>query len=373
FKEALAIIPGMEVEFTQPIEMRFNELITGVRADIAIKIFGEDLDLLSSLGNEIKNLVENVEGADDIIVEKVAGLPEMNVSFNRAKIARYGLNIEDLNEMIAMGFAGKSMGSIFEGEKRFDLVVRLDENNRRDLSNLQNLYVDTPSGEKVPLRELAEIKYTKGAAKISRDDTKRRIVVGINVRSRDLQSVVDDVQKLIDKNIQLPVGYIIDYGGQFENLQSAKDRLLIAVPVALLLIFFLLYFAFNSVKEALMIYSAIPLAAVGGVLLLWLRDMPFSISAGVGFIALFGIAVLNGIVLIEHFKELKKEGMKDKKEPIVQGAKSRLRAVLLTAAAAALGFLPMAISTSAGAEVQRPLATVVIGGLVTATLLTLIV
>lgn len=373
FKEALAIIPGMEVEFTQPIEMRFNELITGVRADIAIKIFGEDLEVLNKKANEIKSLVENVEGADDITVEKVVGLPEMNVKFDRAKIARYGLNIEDLNEMIAMGFAGKSLGSIFEGEKRFDLVVRLDENNRRDLSNLQNLYVDTPSGEKVPLRELAEIKYTKGAAKISRDDTKRRIVVGINVRSRDLQSVVDDVQKLIDKNIQLPVGYTIDYGGQFENLQSAKDRLLIAVPVALLLIFFLLYFAFNSVKEALMIYSAIPLAAVGGVLLLWLRDMPFSISAGVGFIALFGIAVLNGIVLIEHFKELKEEGMKDKKELIIQGTKDRLRAVLLTASAAALGFLPMAISTNAGAEVQRPLATVVIGGLITATILTLVV
>ncbi len=373
FKEALLIIPGMEVEFTQPIEMRFNELITGVRADIAIKIFGEDLDVLSSKANEIKNLIENVEGADDIIVEKVAGLPEMNVNFDRVKIARYGLNIEDLNEMIAMGFAGKPLGSIFEGEKRFDLVVRLDENNRRDLSNLQNLYVDIPSGGKVPLSELAEIKYSKGAAKISRDDTKRRIVVGINVRSRDLQSVVDDVQKLIDDNIELPVGYTIDYGGQFENLQSAKDRLLIAVPVALLLIFVLLYFAFNSVKEALMIYSAIPLAAVGGVLLLWIRDMPFSISAGVGFIALFGIAVLNGIVLIEHFKELKKEGMKDKKELIIQGTKDRLRAVLLTASAAALGFLPMAISTNAGAEVQRPLATVVIGGLITATILTLIV
>src|SRR5690606_30933163 len=213
----------------------------------------------------------------------------------------------------------------------------------------------------------------KGAAKISRDDTKRRIVVGINVRSRDLQSVVDDVQELIDANIKLPVGYTIDYGGQFENLQSAKNRLLVAVPVALLLIFVLLYFAFHSVKEALMIYSAIPLAAVGGVLLLWIRDMPFSISAGVGFIALFGIAVLNGTVLIEHFKELKKEGMKDKKELIIQGTKDRLRAVLLTAAAAALGFLPMAISTSAGAEVQRPLATVVIGGLVTATILTLTV
>ena len=373
FKEALAIIPGMEVEFTQPIEMRFNELITGVRADIAIKIFGEDLDILNKKANEIKGLIENVEGADDIIVEKVAGLPEMNVKFDRNKIARYGLNIEDLNEMISMGFAGKSLGSIFEGEKRFDLVVRLDENNRRDLSNLQNLYVDIPTGGKIPLSELAEIKYSKGAAQISRDDTKRRIVVGVNVRSRDLQSVVDDVQKIIDDNLKLPAGYTIDYGGQFENLQSAKNRLLIAVPIALLLIFIMLYFAFNSVKEALMIYSAIPLAAVGGVLLLWIRDMPFSISAGVGFIALFGIAVLNGIVLIEHFKELKKEGMTDKNELIVQGTKDRLRAVLLTASAAALGFLPMAVSTNAGAEVQRPLATVVIGGLITATILTLIV
>src|SRR5690554_4192918 len=373
FKEALAIIPGMEVEFTQPIEMRFNELITGVRADIAIKIFGDDLDILSNKANEIKNLLENVEGADDIIVEKVVGLPEMSVKFDRSKIARYGLNIEDLNKMISMGFAGMKLGSVFENEKRFDLVLRLDENSRQDLDNLQNLFVDAPTGDKVPLRELAEITYSKGAAQISRDDTKRRIVVGINVRSRDLQSVVDDVQKLIDANVQLPVGYTIDYGGQFENLQSAKNRLLIAVPVALSLIFFLLYFAFNSVKEALMIYFAIPLAAVGGVFLLWFRDMPFSISAGVGFIALFGIAVLNGIVLIEHFKELKKEGMTDKNELIVQGTKDRLRAVLLTASAAALGFLPMAVSTNAGAEVQRPLATVVIGGLITATILTLIV
>ena len=373
FKDALSIIPGMEVEFTQPIEMRFNELITGVRADIAIKIFGEDLEVLNDKANEIKNLIRDVEGADDIVVEKVVGLPEMNVKFDRTKIARYGLNIEDLNKMISMGFAGFPMGSVFEGEKRFDLVLRLEKGQRSDISNLENLYVDTPTGEKIPLRELAVISLSKGAAQISRDDTKRRIVVGINVRNRDLQSVVDDIQALISTNIKLPVGYTLDYGGQFENLQSAKNRLLIAVPVALLLIFVLLYFAFHSVKEALMIYSAIPLSAVGGVLFLWLRDMPFSISAGVGFIALFGIAVLNGIVLIEHFKELKKEGMKDKKELIIQGTKDRLRAVLLTASAAALGFLPMAISTSSGAEVQRPLATVVIGGLISATILTLIV
>lgn len=374
FKEALAIIPGMEVEFTQPIEMRFNELITGVRADIAIKIFGDDLDILTKKGNEIGALIKDVPGAADISVEKIAGLPEMNVTFDRRKIARYGLNIQEVNDMVAMGFAGKTTGSVFEGEKRFDLVVRLDKQKRQDIDDLKNLYIDVPDGGKIPLSELATITYQKGAAKISRDDTRRRIVVGINVRNRDLQSVVDDVQQLINEQIKLPVGYTITYGGQFENLQSAKARLMVAVPIALILIFILLYFAFKSVKDALMIYSAIPLSAVGGVLLLWIRDLPFSISAGVGFIALFGIAVLNGIVLIEHFKELKKEGGFDTMEALIkQGTKDRLRAVLLTAMAAALGFLPMAISTNAGAEVQRPLATVVIGGLITATLLTLVV
>ncbi|MER3376024.1 MAG: CusA/CzcA family heavy metal efflux RND transporter [Allomuricauda sp.] len=373
FKEALTVIPGMEVEFTQPIEMRFNELITGVRADIAIKIFGENLETLNKKANEIKDLIQNVEGASDIVVEKVEGLPQMNVSFDRAKIARHGLNIADLNEMISMGFAGKVVGSVFEGERQFDMAVRLDAANRQDISNLKNLYVDIPNGGKIPMSELADITYQKGAAKISRDDTKRRIVVGINVRNRDLQSVVDDVQLLVNENITLPPGYTITYGGQFENLQNAKARLMVAVPIALLLIFIMLYFAFGSVKEALLIFSAIPLSAVGGVLLLWLRDMPFSISAGVGFIALFGIAVLNGIVLIEHFKELKGSDFNSMEGLIKQGTKDRLRAVLLTASAAALGFLPMAVSTNAGAEVQRPLATVVIGGLVTATMLTLVV
>jgi len=373
FKAALEIIPGMEVEFTQPIEMRFNELITGVRADIAIKIFGEDLDILANKGNEIKSLIENVKGAADISVEKVAGLPQMSVKYDRNKIARYGLNIKNLNSMLSMGFAGENVGSVFEGEKRFDLVVRLDESKRQGIENIKNLKIDLPNGGKIPLSELASITYQKGAAKISRDNTRRRIVVGINVRNRDLESVVRDVQELINANVKLPIGYTITYGGQFENLQSAKSRLFVAVPIALILIFILLYFAFNSIKEALLIYSAIPLAAVGGVLFLWMRDMPFSISAGVGFIALFGIAVLNGIVLIEHFKELKQQGFDDMEALIKQGTKDRLRAVLLTATAAALGFLPMAISTNAGAEVQRPLATVVIGGLVTATLLTLIV
>lgn len=373
FKEALKVIPNMELEFTQPIEMRFNELITGVRADIAIKVFGEDLGKLSEIGNQIKSLVKAVPGAADVVVEKVEGLPTLSVRYNRSKIARYGLNIEDLNDMISMAFAGRTVGSVYEGEKRFDMVVRLDKKHRQDLQNLQNLYVDTPSGIKIPLSELAQISYEKGAAKISRDNTHRRIVIGINVRNRDMESVVDDMQEIIEKNIQLPPGYNIAYGGQFENLQSARARLKLAVPLALFLIFVLLYFAFRSVKESLMIFTAIPLAAVGGVFLLWVRSMPFSISAGIGFIALFGIAVLNGIVLIEHFKELKNRDFQSMKALIVQGAKDRLRPVLLTAAAAALGFLPMAVSTSAGAEVQRPLATVVIGGLITATLLTLLV
>ncbi|TDQ31098.1 CusA/CzcA family heavy metal efflux RND transporter [Zeaxanthinibacter enoshimensis] len=373
FKEKLSVIPGIELEFTQPIEMRFNELITGVRADIAIKIFGEDLDILNAKAQQIRQLIKDVKGASDITVEKIVGLPQMNVAYDRSKIARYGLNIADLNDMITMGFSGKTMGSVFEGEKRFDLVVRLEESQRQDIENIRNLYVDTPAGQKIPLSELAEITYQKGAAKISRDDTKRRIVVSVNVRESDLQTVVSDIQQLINDEIILPPGYTITYGGQFENLKSATARLQVAVPVALLLIFVLLYFAFSSIREALMIFPAIPLAAVGGILMLWLRGMPFSISAGVGFIALFGIAVLNGIVLIEHFKELQKNGMKFNHQLIITGTQDRLRAVLLTASAAALGFLPMAVSTGAGAEVQRPLASVVIGGLITSTLLTLIV
>jgi len=373
FKEKLSIIPGVDFEFTQPIEMRFNELITGVRADVAIKIFGDDLTILAEKADEIKTKIANVEGAADIIVEKIDGLPQMTVTYNRKKVARYGLNIHDLNQLVSMAFAGQTLGNVFEGERRFDLVVRLQPEFRKNIENLKNLYVDAPSGNKIPLHELATIEYTKGPAKISRDDTKRRIVIGVNVRNRDMESVVKDVQKIIEDQVKLPVGYTVSYGGQFENLNSAKARLKVAVPIALLLIFILLHFAFKSIKEALMVFSAIPLSAVGGVLFLWIRDLPFSISAGVGFIALFGIAVLNGIVLIEHLKELKERGMENVYERILVGTKERLRPVILTASAAALGFLPMAISTNAGAEVQRPLATVVIGGLITATILTLVV
>ncbi|HMU05877.1 MAG TPA: efflux RND transporter permease subunit, partial [Saprospiraceae bacterium] len=270
-------------------------------------------------------------------------------------------------------FAGKISGSVFEGEKRFDLVVRFDKEKRSDIEDIKRIYIPLPNGGQIPLEEVAKINYTEGPAKISRDNTRRRIVIGVNVRNRDLESVVKDVQQIVDTKVDLPTGYSVSYGGQFENLRSARTRLMIAVPIALLLIFVLLYFAFQSVKDALLIYTAIPLSAIGGVLLLWMRDLPFSISAGVGFIALFGIAVLNGIVLIEHFKELKAHGMTDIKQRIILGTQQRLRPVLLTASAAALGFLPMAISTNAGAEVQRPLATVVVGGLITATLLTLIV
>ena len=372
-KMALQVIPDMEIEFTQPIEMRFNELITGVRSDIAVKVFGNDLSILSETANSIKVLASTVEGASDITVEKIEGLPQLKIDYNRHKIARYGLSIQEVNEIIYMGFAGAVAGTVFEEEKRFDLVVRLDEHHRKGISDIEQLYVDSPLGYKIPLRELASISYTEGPAKISRDNTKRRVVVAINVRNRDLQSVIEDLQEKINSSIDLPPGYSISYGGQFENLQRAKSRLKLAVPIAMGLIFLMLFFVFGSVSEALMIYSAIPLAAVGGILSLWTRGMPFSISAGIGFIALFGIAVLNGIVLIEHFKELKNMGITSTREIILKGTNDRLRPVILTALAAALGFLPMAISNGAGAEVQRPLATVVIGGLVSSTFLTMLV
>ncbi len=373
FKEALLVIPGIDYEFTQPIEMRFNELITGTRADVAIKVFGEDLDLLNKLALRIKSAIEGVEGASDIIVEKTAGLPEMTIQYDRTRLALYGLSVEDVNRVISMGFAGMKSGEIFEGERRFDLMLRYEKDFRSDIDQLRQAMIPLPGGGQIPVAEVADVSLTKGPAKISRDNTHRRVVVGVNVRNRDLESVVNDIRRLIEQKVDLPEGYTIDYGGQFENLRSARKRLMIAVPIALVLIFTLLHLAFGSFREALMVYSAIPLSAVGGVLLLWIRGMPFSISAGVGFIALFGIAVLNGIVLIEHFKELKKNGVDDLRERIIRGTRERLRPVLLTAAAAAMGFLPMAISTSAGAEVQRPLATVVVGGLITATLLTMIV
>ena len=373
FKEALSVIPGIDYEFTQPIEMRFNELITGVRADIAVKLFGDDLDYLSQKAEEIKHLIEKVDGAGDVILEKTTGLPQMNVTYNRSKIAYYGTDIRTLNSYLAAAFGGEIAGNVFEGERRFDLVVRLQQAFRTDIDNIRQLPVALPNGIQLPLSELAEINFSEGPAKISRENTHRRVVVSVNVRNRDLQSVVEDIQQLVDKNVKLNPGYYISYGGQFENLQNATKRLVFAVPIALAMIFIFLHFAFKSLKDTILIFTAVPLSVVGGIVALWIRGMPFSISAGVGFIALFGIAVLNGIVLIEHLKHLKETGMKNMDELVKKGTSDRLRPVILTAAAAAMGFLPMAISSGAGAEVQRPLATVVIGGLITSTMLTMIV
>lgn len=371
-KEELSVIPGIDYEFTQPIEMRFNELITGVRADIAVKIFGEDLDYLAAKAEEIEKLIKGIPGAADVILEKTAGLPQMGVHYNREKIAAYGIDIAELNRQLTMAFGGEKAGNIFEGEKRFDIVVRLKPEDRTSIDNLRNLPVLLNNGTVIPMSEVAAVEYTTGPAKISRENTHRRVVVSVNVRNRDLESVINDIRKKLDAEMTLKPGYYISYGGQFENLKNATQRLSIAVPIALLLIFIFLHFAFNSFREAAIIFSAVPLSAVGGVTFLWIRGMPFSVSAGIGFIALFGVAVLNGIVLIEYLKELREEGHLNMKDLVMKATKERLRPVMLTAAAAALGFLPMAISTSAGAEVQRPLATVVIGGLITSTMLTMI-
>ncbi len=373
FKEALSVIPGVEYEFTQPIEMRFNELITGVRADIAIKIFGEDLNYLDLKANEIKQLIEEVPGAADIILEKTVGLPQMSVVYNRQKIAYYGADIASLNRYLTMAFGGEATGVVFEGEKRFDMVVRLPQQKRQDIVDIETLMVPLDNGHLVPLKELATISIGQGPAKISRENTSRRVVVSVNVRNRDLKSVVADIDQIINEQLTLQPGYYIQIGGQFENLENASRRLLFAVPLALALIFIFLHFAFNSLRDAMLIFTAVPLSTVGGVVALWLRDMPFSVSAGIGFIALFGIAVLNGIVLIEHLKELKINGNEGNiRTLIIMGTKDRLRPVMLTASAAAMGFLPMAVSNGAGAEVQRPLATVVIGGLITSTMLTMV-
>jgi heavy metal efflux system protein len=370
--EVLFDIPGVEYEFTQPIQMRFNELIAGVREDIAIKVFGENPEVLYDIAQEIEGIVKSIDGVGDLRVEQTLGLPQMIVTYERSKIAQYGLNIRDVNRVLRTAFAGESAGVIFEEERRFELVVRLEGSERDDIESIRNLFIPLPNGSQIPLKELAKVEMKDGPMQISREDAKRRIVVGINARNRDTESLVQEIQETLDSKLDLPPGYMIKYGGQFENLVAAKERLMIAVPVALLLILVLLFFTFQSLTQAFLIFSAIPLSAIGGIYALWLRDLPFSISAGVGFIALFGVAVLNGIVLIAYFNQLKKDGMDSMDERIKIGTKVRLRPVIMTASVAALGFLPMALSNSAGAEVQRPLATVVIGGLITATLLTLL-
>lgn len=370
---ALSKIPGVEYEFTQPIQMRFNELIAGVREDIAVKIFGENPSVLYNLAKQAESLVEPIQGVGDLRVEQTQGLPQMIVQYDRQKMAQYGINISDLNLILRSAFAGEKAGVIFEEERRFDLVLRLDKAHRQGIDDIRNLYVPIPNGEQIPLNEVARIEFQDGPTQISREDAKRRIVLGVNARNRDTESLVAEIDDVLTNQLILPEGYSIHYGGQFENLVAAKKRLSIAVPAALMLILILLYVTFNSLKQALLIFTAIPLSAIGGVYALWLRDMPFSISAGVGFIALSGVAVLNGIVMIAYFNQLKKEGVTDLKDRVMKGAMVRLRPVVMTASVAALGFLPMALSTSAGAEVQRPLATVVIGGLISATLLTLLI
>lgn len=374
-KEALEpLSERAEFNFSQPIQLRFNELMTGAKADIAVKLYGEDTHELYEKAKEAAKYVEQVPGASDVIVEQTMGLPQLVVKYNRGKIARYGINIEELNTIIRTAYAGEASGVVFENERRFDLVVRLDQEKVADL-NLDKLFVRSGEGIQIPVSEVATIDLVNGPLQINRDATKRRIVIGVNVRGADIQQVVQEIQKTLDRNIKLKPGYYFDYGGQFENLQNAINTLLIVVPVALMLILLLLFFAFKNVTYTLVVFSTVPLSLIGGILALWLRGLPFSISAGVGFIALFGVAVLNGILMINHFNDIHKQTMYplSTNRVIARGTPHLLRPVFLTGLVASLGFVPMAVATSAGAEVQRPLATVVIGGLIVSTVLTLLV
>ena len=371
--DALQEVPGITTGFQYPVQMRFNELMSGARQDVVCKIFGENLDTLAHYAQALGKIAGKVNGTADLYIETVTGLPQIIIQYNRQSIAQYNLSIADVNRIVNTALAGQSAGILFDGEKRFDIVVRLKSDQKKSVADIQQLLIPLPTGAQIPLSQLATVEIKEGPNQIQREDAKRRIVIGFNVRGRDVQSIVKELQQKVEQQLKLPAGYYITYGGAFENLNEAKKRLLIAVPVSLLLIFALLYFAFGSVKQGLLIYSAIPLSAIGGILFLALRGMPFSISAGIGFIALFGVAVLNGIVLIAEFNRLRKEGMEDVKRIVLMGTKIRLRPVLMTASVASLGFLPMALSNGAGAEVQRPLATVVIGGLMIATFLTLFV
>ncbi|MGZ3918697.1 MAG: CusA/CzcA family heavy metal efflux RND transporter, partial [Bacteroidia bacterium] len=371
--EALNDCPGLTYSFQFPVQMRFNELMTGAKQDVVCKIFGDDLDTLALYADKLGKIIGTIEGAKDIYIEAIKGMPQIIINYKRNAMAEYGLAIEDVNRIINSAFAGQASGLIFEGEKRFDLVVRLDTARRKTIEDVQNLLIPSSKGSQIPLYQVADVTIKDGPNQVQREQAKRRIIVGFNVRGRDVQTIVNELQQKVNKQIKFPSGYYPEYGGAFENLNSAKKRLSIAVPVSLLLIFLLLYFTFNSVRQGLLIYSAIPLSAIGGIFALTIRGMPFSISAGIGFIALFGVAVLNGIVLIAEFNYLKKSGMTDLPDLILTGSGTRLRPVLMTACVASFGFLPMALSNGAGAEVQRPLATVVIGGLLVATLLTLFV
>ena len=369
----VSAVPGLSTGFQYPVQMRFNELMTGAKQDVVCKIFGEDLDTLTKYAEVLGKISQKINGATDIYVEATQGMPQIVVKFNRALLAKYKGNVQEINRIINATFAGEATGQVFEGEKRFDLVVRIANEDKQSIEAIKNLLVPVGNNQRIPLNIIADVQSFDGVNQIQREDAKRRIIIGFNIKDKDVQSVVSDLQTQVKKQIHLPAGYYITYGGSFENLEKAKNRLAIAVPMALLMIFILLFFAFNSVKQGLLIYTAIPLSAMGGIFALFFRDMPFSISAGIGFIALFGVAVLNGIVLIAEFNRLKNEGILSMKDLVIEGAKTRLRPVLITALVASLGFMPMALSSGSGAEVQKPLATVVIGGLLLATLLTLLI
>ena len=383
-EETLSAIPGLEAEISQPIQMRNNELLTGIKQDVAIKIFGDDLDVLTQQAGKVKKMIEDVPGVSGIFVEEVAGLPQIQVKYNHEKMAAYGVSVDDISEILETTFAGAVAGSLYEGDKKFDIVLRMDP-SQRNVETLEQLSIPLKDGTNIPLSQVADIDYSPAPAQVSHEDGARRIYVGFNVKGRDVQSTVEDIQEILDEKLKLPDGYYYNYGGEFENLQSATNRLMVVIPIALVIILLLLYATVKNVRESLFVFSAIPLAAIGGVWALWLRGMPFSISAGVGFIALFGVAVLNGIVLIGQMNQMQREEKTADKlsasigvtelihHRIIESCMVRLRPVLMTALVASMGFLPMALSQGDGAEVQRPLATVVIGGLITSTLLTLLV
>lgn len=383
-EETLSAIPGLEAEISQPIQMRNNELLTGIKQDVAIKIFGDDLDVLTQQADKVKKMIEDVPGVSGIFVEEVAGLPQIQVKYNHEKMAAYGVSVDDISEILETTFAGAVAGSLYEGDKKFDIVLRMDP-SQRNVESLEQLNIPLKDGTDIPLSQVADIDYSPAPAQVSHEDGARRIYVGFNVKGRDVQSTVEDIQEILDEKLKLPDGYYYNYGGEFENLQSAINRLMVVIPIALVIILLLLYATVKNVRESLFVFSAIPLAAIGGVWALWLRGMPFSISAGVGFIALFGVAVLNGIVLIGQMNQMQREEKTADKlsasigvtelihHRIIESCMVRLRPVLMTALVASMGFLPMALSHGDGAEVQRPLATVVIGGLITSTLLTLLV
>lgn len=383
-EETLSAIPGLEAEISQPIQMRNNELLTGIKQDVAIKIFGDDLDVLTQQAGKVKKMIEDVPGVSGIFVEEVAGLPQIQVKYNHEKMAAYGVSVDDISEILETTFAGAVAGSLYEGDKKFDIVLRMDP-SLRNVESLEQLSIPLKDGTDIPLSQVADIDYSPAPAQVSHEDGARRIYVGFNVKGRDVQSTVEDIQDILGEKLKLPDGYYYNYGGEFENLQSATNRLMVVIPIALVIILLLLYATVKNVRESLFVFSAIPLAAIGGVWALWLRGMPFSISAGVGFIALFGVAVLNGIVLIGQMNQMQREEKTAVKlsasigvtelihHRIIESCMVRLRPVLMTALVASMGFLPMALSQGDGVEVQRPLATVVIGGLITSTLLTLLV